>query len=79
MREREKDQILMAKRKTIEDVLEEVEVVFDMNFKNFSKTKSSICMKRVIANQSAAETKLLKRTWSTQNFSQDLDVYQRDP
>ena len=54
--------------KSIAEVLEEVEVLIDTHFFNqFSETKSSLFLKRVLANQSAIETKLFKRTWRTLN------------
>ena len=64
-----KDQMIRAKRnKSIAEVLEEVEVLIDTHFFNeFSKTKSSTCLKRVIANQSMIEMRLFKKTWRTLN------------
>mgnify|MGYP004675066817 CR=1 FL=1 len=65
----EKEQVLRAKRaKCIADVLEEVEVLIDTHFFNeFWKTKSSLFLKKVIASQSAIDTRLLKKTWRTLN------------
>ena len=50
--ESEKTAILRAKRmKSIADVLEEVEVLIDTHFLNeFSETKSSMFLKKIIAN-----------------------------
>ena len=64
-----KNQMLQSKRmKSIEEVLEEVDVVIDSHFFNeFWETKSSMFLKRVIANQSAIDVKLFKRTWRTLN------------
>ena len=54
----------------IDDVLEEVEIVIDTHFFNeFSKTKSSIFLKRVSASQNAIEMKLFKKTWRMMNCS----------
>ena len=67
--EREKGVVLRAKRvKSIADVLEEVAVVVDAHFFNaFSETKSSQFLKKVITNQNAIETNILKKTWRTLN------------
>ena len=67
--ERGKDQILRGKRmKSIADILEEVEVLIDTHFFNdFFQTKSSTFLKGVIANQSAIEMTIRKRTWRTLN------------
>ena len=67
--EQEKVQTLGVKRmRSIEEVLEEVEVLIDAHFFNeFWETKSSLFLKRVIANQNVIETSLLKRTWRTLN------------
>ena len=69
MEENEKKQALGAKRtKCIEEVLEEVEVLIDMHFFNeFTRTKSSLFLKQVLANQNVIEMKLLKKTWRTLN------------
>ena len=65
----EKTVIIKAKRmKSISDVLEEVEVLIDTHFfDEFSETKSSVFLKKVIANQSVIEKSLLKKTWRTLN------------
>ena len=65
--EQEKVQMLRVKRmRSIEEVLEEVEVLIDTHFFNeFWETKSSLFLKRVIANQSVIETRLFKKTWRT--------------
>ena len=67
--EQEKVQMLGVKRmRSIEEVLEEVEVLIDIHFFNeFWETKSSLFLKRVIANQSVIETGILKKTWRTLN------------
>ena len=67
--EHEKSQLLRAKRlKSIEEVLEEVEVLIDTRFFNeFYGTKSSIFLKRVFENQGSIEMRLLKRTWKSLN------------
>ena len=67
--EQEKVQMLRVKRmRSIEEVLEEVEVLIDTHFFNeFWETKSSLFLKRVIANQSVIETSLFKKTWRTLN------------
>ena len=69
--EHEKSQLLRAKRlKSIEEVLEEVEVLIDTRFFNeFYGTKSSIFLKRVLENQGSIEMRLLKRTWKSLNCS----------
>ena len=71
IQESEKNQMLRAKRmKSIEDVLEEVEALIDTHFFNdFSETKSSTFLKKVISNQSVIDTRLFKRTWRTLNCS----------
>ena len=65
------EMLLRAKRtKSIARVLEEVDVLINTHFFNeFWKTKSSLFLKKVIANQSAIDTALLKRTWRTLNCS----------
>ena len=67
--EREKSLLLRAKRlKSIEEVLEEVEVLIDTRFFNeFYGTKSSMFLKRVLENQGLIEMRLLKRTWKSLN------------
>ena len=69
MEEREKGLVLRAKKaKSIADVVEEVEVLIDMHhFNAFWETKSSLFLKRIIANQSAIEINLLKKVWRTLN------------
>ena len=58
------------RRKSIDEVLEEVEVVVDTHFFNkFSETNSSVFLKKVIKNQNAIEMNLLKKTWRTLNCS----------
>ena len=59
-----------VKMKSIGDVIDEVEVLIDTYFFNeFSETKSSLFLKKIIANQSAIEVTLLKRAWRTLNCS----------
>ena len=69
IREQEKDQMLKAKRyQSIKEVLEEDEVLIDTHFFNqFSETKSSLFLKKVLANQSAIDTRLFKKTWRSLN------------
>ena len=64
MEEREKSQVLRAKRtRSTGDVLEEAEVLIDQHsFYAFSETKSSLFLKRIITNQSMIETNIIK-TW----------------
>ena len=58
------------KIKSIQEVLEETEVVIDMHFfEEFCGTKSSLFLKKVIANQSSIEMRLFKRRWRTLNCS----------
>ena len=68
MEERERKLVLRAKRtKSIDEVLEEVEVLIDTHFFNkFSETKSSLFLK-VIASQNAIDLRLLKKTWRSLN------------
>ena len=63
------NEMLRAKKiKNIEDVLEGVEVLIDMNFFNeFSGTKSSLFLKRILASQNTIEMDLFKKTWRTLN------------
>ena len=52
------------------DVLEEEEVLIDTHFFNETwETKSSLFLKKVIANQSAIDMSLFKKTWRTLNCS----------
>ena len=56
------------KMKSIAEVLEEVRVLIDTHFfDEFSRTKSSICLKRVIENQSVIDVRLFKKTWRSLN------------
>ena len=58
--------------KSIEDVVEEVEVLIDTHFFNqLSESKSSHFVKKVTAHQSTIEMNLLKKTWRTINCSPD--------
>ena len=67
--EREKKDTLRPKMmQSIADVIEEVEVLIDIHFFNeFSETKSSLFLKRVLANQNVIEVGLFRRTWRTLN------------
>ena len=68
---RGKAQILRAKKlKSIDDVVVEVGVLIDTNFFNeFTETRSSMFLKRVIANQNSIDMRLLKKTRRTLNCS----------
>ena len=67
--ELEKSVLLRAKRlKSIEEVMEEVEVLIDTHFFNeFYGTKSALFLKRVLGNQGLIEMRLFKRTWRSSN------------
>lgn len=69
--ERVKNEKMKAMRmESIAEVLEEAEVIVDTHFFNeFSETKSSMFLKRVISNQGSVEMRLLKKTWRTLNCS----------
>ena len=69
MEANEKNLVLRAKRtKSIAEVIEEVEVLIDTHhFNDFSETRSSGFLKKVIANQSSIDMRLLKKTWRTLN------------
>ena len=69
--DQEKNQVLRAKRmRSIEDVLDEVEVLIDAyHFNEFTKTKSSSFLKIVIQNQRTIDVGLFKKTWRTLNCS----------
>ena len=71
LNEREKSQALRAKRmNSIKEVLEKVEVLSDAyHFNEFSKTKSSMFLKRIITNQNTIEIRLFRKTWRTLNCS----------
>ena len=64
--------MIRAKRaKSIDEVLEEVEVLIDTHFFNeFSETKSSMFLKNVIANQNVIDVRILKKTWRILNCTQ---------
>ena len=72
MVEREKKDALRAKMmKSIADVIEEVDVLVDTHFFNqFSQTKSSTFLKKVLENQGSIDLRLFRRTWRTMNCSQ---------
>ena len=73
MEEREKSETLKAWRtKSIAEVLEEVEALVDTRFNEFSNTKSSLFLKKVIAHQSAIEMRLFRKTWRTLNCSPEM-------
>ena len=71
MNEREKDRIItVGKAKSIQDVLEEIDTLIDMHFYDeFSATKSSLFLKKIVSNQGSVEISLLKKTWRTLNCS----------
>ena len=71
MNEREKDRIIRAvKVKSVHDVLEEVQVLIDTHFYDeFSATKSSLFLKKIVSNQSSVDIRLLKKTWRSLNCS----------
>ena len=57
-----------TKMKSIAAVLEDVEVLIDTHFfTEFSETKSSLFLKRVIKNRNVIDVKLFKKTWRTLN------------
>ena len=63
-----KAKMLCTKRtKGIADVLEEVAVVIDMHFNEFSETKSSQFLQKVMDNQGVIDTTLIRKTWTTLN------------
>ena len=64
---RAKIEALRIKRmKSIDVVLDEVNVLIDTHFYDaFSQTKSSMFLKKVVANQFAIDMNLFKRTWRT--------------
>ena len=56
------------KSRSIEEVLEEVEVLIGVHFFNeFSRTKSSAFLKRIITGQNTIEINIPKKTWRTLN------------
>ena len=67
LEESEKTQVLRAQRmKSINDVVEEVGVLIDTHFFNeFSETKSSLFLRKVISCQSTLDVRLLKKTGRT--------------
>ena len=67
--EREKEQLIRAKRmKSIEEVLEEVDVLIDTHFFNeFGGTKSSTFLKKIIDNRGSIDMSLLKKSWRSLN------------
>ena len=71
MDQREKDAILRAKRmKFIAEVLDEMETLIDIHFySEFSKTQSSLFLKRVMENQNAIDVGTFKKTWRALNCS----------
>ena len=74
--EREKDISIRIKRaKSIADVLEEVEVLIDAHFNEFSETKSSLFLKKVLANQGSIDTNLFKKTWRTLNCTWSGQIF----
>ena len=71
MEDHEKNQMIRSKRmKSIAEVLEVFKVLVDTHFFNeFSETKSSAFLKRVLANQAAIDMRLFKKTRRTLNCS----------
>ena len=68
MEKREKNQLIRSKRKSIAEVFEEVEVLVDTHFFNeFSETRSSVFLKKVLAHQSTIYICLFRKTWRTLN------------
>ena len=63
--------MIRAKRKkNIRDVIEDVDVLVDTYFFNeFSETKSSMFLKRVIYNQRVIDMRLFKKTWRSLNYT----------
>ena len=56
--------------KSVDEVLEEVEVLVDTHFfDEFCGTKSSSFLKRVIEKRGSIEIKLFRKTWRTLNCS----------
>ena len=54
--------------KSITDVLEEVDDLINIHFFNeFSETKSSLFLKKIVSNQSSIEVIPLKRGWRSLN------------
>ena len=77
MEDFEKNQMICSKRmKSIAEVLEEVEVLFDTHFNAFSETKSSAFLKLVLANQAEIEIWVFKNTWRTLNCTMKIKVIQ---
>ena len=72
MDEREKNKILVSKRaNSIGEVLEDVEVLIDAHFfDQFTETKSSMFLKKVLANQRMIGVGLFNKTWRTLNCYQ---------
>ena len=69
IQEGEKHQMLRAKRmNSISEVLEEVEVLIDTHiFNEFSETKSSGFLKKVISNQNTIDVRIFTKTWRSLN------------
>ena len=68
--EGEKRQLIGAKRAMcVDGVLGEVGVLVDTSFNEFSETKSSLFLKRVLASRSFIDTRLFRKTWRTLNCS----------
>ena len=71
MDERVKTEMMKTRRmKSIAEVMEEVEVLIDMYYFNeFSQTKSSLFLKKVMEKQGAIEMNIFKRARRTLNCS----------
>ena len=62
---------MRAKRANgIADVIEEVDVLIDTHlFDDFTATKSSQFLEKVLANQSVIEVRVFRKTWRSLNCS----------
>ena len=69
--DQEKSLMLRAKKKTIADVFEQVEVLIDAHFNELNETKPSAFLKYVLANQSAIEMSPIKKTEDNNMLSED--------
>ena len=66
--EGKKGDIMKSERmKNIADVLEEMDALIDTHFDEFSETKSSRFLEKVIDSQGVIETAFFKKTWRTLN------------
>ena len=76
-----KSEALKARRmKSMEEVMEEVEVLIDTHFLNeFSVTQSSVFLRKVVREQIAIDINILKKTWRTPNCTPKTMKIIRDP